>query len=72
MRVRNEQFDRHHRKPRCQKKKGNHDTVVVPRTLHVHWHACFPGNLTPHQIADIINTTWLDPDYVFVVKRRHR
>ena len=36
---------------------------------HQNWHALF-RNYTPHKIAEIINETWLDADFEFVVRRR--
>jgi len=36
---------------------------------HQAWHTLF-RNFTPHKIAEIINETWLDADFEFVVRRR--
>ena len=60
----------HHRKPRS---LGGDDTarnvIRVPDKKHQAWHMLF-SNLTPAQIAEVINATWLDPDYVLVAFRR--
>ncbi|MDE2098529.1 MAG: hypothetical protein KGL39_14845 [Patescibacteria group bacterium] len=61
---------RHHRKP--QSKNGSNEPrnlSFVGENAHRAWHYLFQ-NFDPPTIAAIINRTWLDPDYVFVVKRR--
>lgn len=63
--------DRHHRRPQAQGGAGSDDVVIVPKHLHRAWHALFNGFLDPHDIAKIINDTWLDSRYVLVVRRRH-
>ncbi len=63
-------FDRHHRKPRSIGGGNERKNIsFVPRHLHEHWHGLFQ-NWTAQQIADEINQTWLDPDFIFVVQRR--
>lgn len=70
MKIRDEEYDRHHRKPKARGGKGSAATKVVRRKEHVAWHILFPGHLNPHQIAKIINSTWIDPEYQFVVRRK--
>lgn len=63
-------YNRHHRLPRS---LGGSDhprnVIIVNKYLHESWHHLF-YNMTAHQIAEAINNVWLDPDFVFVVKRR--
>lgn len=66
---RQDRYDEHHRRPKAQGGRRE-DTVRVPRKDHEAWHRLFPGHLLPEQIADIINTTWLDHRFKFVVVRR--
>ena len=60
----------HHRRPRS---LGVSDTARnlshVSAISHQNWHALF-RNYTPHKIAEIINETWLDADFEFVVRRK--
>lgn len=64
--------DWHHRKPRSKKGKGNRQNLSkVPMHLHQAWHALFV-NYDADKIAEIINETWLDYDYIFVVERREK
>jgi len=57
----------HHRVPRCQN-GGNDTTIEVPTFLHRSWHNLFSGELTPYDIAKLINMIWLDPRYEFIVR----
>jgi hypothetical protein len=61
--------DKHHR--RCKSRQGSDDNSnisSVPQHYHRAWHLLFE-NLTPHNIAEIINTVWIDPRYRLVVVR---
>lgn len=63
--------NRHHRKPQCQggdDEKRNISRVSAKK--HAAWHMLFDGEMTPQDIADVINRVWLDPDYILVVKKR--
>ncbi len=63
-------FDWHHRKPRSlggENIDRNMSHVSVSR--HRAWHNLFK-NMTPEQIAKVINDTWIDPDVILTVKRR--
>lgn len=63
-------FDWHHRKPRSlggDSSDRNMSHVSVSK--HQAWHNLFK-NFNPDQIANYINTVWLDPDFILVVKRR--
>lgn len=63
-------IDRHHRRPRS---IGGDDEErnlsTVPRIKHEAWHMLF-SNASAEQIAEIINSFWLDPDYFMVAVRR--
>jgi hypothetical protein len=64
--------NRHHRRPRSQGgtrhyPKGNY--VKVDEKKHYFWHCLF-GNMTGEQIANELNRSWLDPDFV-TSRRRH-
>lgn len=57
----------HHRRPTSI--GGTDDPVNISRVSigkHVAWHLLFKNNV-PLEIAKIINTIWLDPDYTIVV-----
>lgn len=65
-------INQHHRFPRAQGGENwrpEINVVTVLLTQHRAWHTLFEGTLTPHDIAAIINTVWLDPRYKFVVER---
>lgn len=63
-------FDWHHRKPRSLGGKDVERNVShVSVAKHRAWHTLF-RNYTPEQIVKIVNDTWLDPDYLFFLKRR--
>jgi len=62
-------MSRHHRKPKSKGGKGNRKNIsIVPEFLHKAWHALFK-NLNPKEIANIINETWIDPEYRVDVKK---
>lgn len=71
--------DRHHRKPKSRGGGNNEENIsIVPPKKHQAWHRLFQ-NLSPQEIAAIINDCWLDPDFYFVtiprrkaVGKRHR
>ncbi len=57
--------ERHHRKPKSIGGGSEPpNTIYVPDYKHRAWHTLF-GNMTARQIADEINTTWLDPSFTF-------
>ena len=64
-------YDWHHRKPRSLG-GSNSDTNVshVSVSRHRAWHTLF-RNYTAHQIAKIINDTWLDPEWILRLERRN-
>lgn len=72
-RVRNE-WNWHHRRP---KKLGGSGKLTSPNMIHVPivqhraWHTLF-GVKTPQEIADIINRTWLDPDWEVIAIRKDK
>jgi hypothetical protein len=43
---------------------------MVEEKAHQAWHKLF-ANMHPHQIADEINKTWLDPRFKLAVIRRY-
>jgi len=60
---------KHHRKPKSKGGNGKPKNIsYVCAEQHKAWHRLF-GNMTPHEIADVINQVWIDQDYVFLVKR---
>jgi hypothetical protein len=64
------QHNWHHRKPLSlggTSKAINLSHVRVSH--HLAWHVLFE-NKTPIEIAAIINTVWLDPDFYLVVEAR--
>lgn len=63
-------FNLHHRRPKSLGGSDDEDNLAyVSVLLHRSWHNLF-SNCSPEQIAKIINDTWLDPDFVFVVERK--
>lgn len=65
-----DQIDRHHRK--CKSRKGTdhpRNISYVRHDLHVAYHRLFQ-NADPHQVAHILNETWIDPDYKLVAVKR--
>ena len=64
------QIDRHHRLP--QSLGGGsyaRNISYVRHDLHVAYHKLF-GNSDPHRVAQILNETWIDPDYKLVAVKR--
>ncbi len=61
---------RHHRKPKCMQGSNHPSNIsMVGNKPHRAFHLLFRhGN--PHYIAKMLNKLWVDPDYIFVVKRR--
>ena len=56
----------HHRCPQSlggQKTKENISVVDIKK--HECWHTLF-ANMTPYEIAKVINSVWLDPSYQFL------
>jgi hypothetical protein len=65
-------LDVHHRRP--QSKGGlsmSENLSMVDMLLHRAWHILFV-NYSAKEIAAVINSTWLDPRFEFVVRRRHK
>jgi len=61
---------RHHRRPRSIGGSNKDCNIsLVYRDQHTAWHQLF-RNFEAEQIAEIINRTWLDPDYEFVCVRK--
>ena len=60
---------RHHRKPVCQGGTDEHIKYVTDKK-HKAWHVLFSGTLTMPQICHQLNTTWIDPEFVFIPFRR--
>ena len=60
----------HHRKPKSLggKREPRNVTLLSPKQ-HDAWHTLFE-NMTPEQIAEVINAKYLDPDFQFVVRRK--
>lgn len=70
------EYNRHHRKCRsnngnCHVVNGHKNIVYVPVKKHRFWHGLFE-NLSPQVICQIINDTWLDPDWQFICVRREK
>lgn len=68
--YKNYDTNRHHRKPKSKGGKGNRKNIVrVNVKEHQAYHVLF-RNMQPHEIADVLNHTWIDPKYIFTVRRR--
>lgn len=64
-------YDRHHRYPRGHKKRNQKEHIVrVRRSQHQAWHNLGLGSHCPYEIARIINSYFIRPDYEFVVRRK--
>lgn len=64
-------LSKHHKK--CKSNGGGSDRKnlsFVQRKAHTHWHALFQ-NLEAERIAELINKTWLDPEWELVARRKH-
>lgn len=60
----------HHRRPRSRGGKTDQQNLsAVTDNEHRAWHTLFK-NFTPYSIARIINNTWLDPEFYFIVKKQ--
>ena len=70
-RIKKSHHNWHHRKPRSLGGDNSDRNVIhVKSSQHQAWHTLF-YNCKPHQIAFIINTTWIDPDYEVVVVKKN-
>jgi hypothetical protein len=61
-----EKRSRHHK--RCRSNGGKttkRNVVMINDNLHRAWHLLF-SNMTPPEVAHLINTTFIDPDYHMV------
>jgi len=59
-------MNRHHRKCKSRGGRGNKRNIsIVDRTKHEAYHVLF-ADCDPVQVANILNTVWLDPDWHFV------
>jgi len=61
----------HHRRPVAQ--GGRHwepetNQVQIRQNQHRAWHTLFQGDMTPDDIACVINHLFLDPRFYFVVR----
>ena len=68
------EISHHHRKCRSNGGKSTKRNLIEIRdNLHRAWHTLF-GNMTPPEIARLISTIYLDPDYQMVaqLKPRHK
>lgn len=64
-------LQRHHRK--CKSNGGTYarrNISKVKPTEHQAFHILF-SNKDAYGIAEILNDTWIDPDYILIVKRRY-
>lgn len=63
---------RHHRKARVAGGTNDKTNIsIVTKKAHNAYHLLFQeGN--PHQVANIINKTWLDPAFELVVQRKRQ
>lgn len=59
----------HHRRPQSLGGGGGRNCSLVCQKQHESWHRLF-SNYTPEVIAEIINETWLDPSYLFIVVKK--
>ena len=64
--------DPHHRRPQALGGQSNPENIsIVPIKKHRAWHILF-RNHPPEVIAEIINKTWLDPEFELVVIPRKK
>lgn len=62
---------RHHRK--CKSNGGTFAKRNISRvksSLHQAFHILF-SNKNTYGIAQVLNDTWIDPDYILIVKKRN-
>jgi len=68
----NREYSDHHRCPETLGGKSVPRNIsTVPCNKHRAWHLLFK-NHTPQRIAEIINKTWIDPDWEMVVVQRKK
>jgi len=61
---------RHHKRAKVNGGKANrHNISIVPIHKHRAWHTLFETK-QPYEIAEEINTRWLDPRYRFLCIKR--
>jgi len=63
-------YDRHHRKPRS--RGGSNDPSnlsLVKQSQHRAYHTLF-GNMHPHEIAWLLTSVWIDPDYTIIAQKK--
>lgn len=65
-----ERHNRHHRRAKADKGSNDpHNISIVPEAHHRAFHNLF-GLGKPHDVAKILNDTWIDPDFELIVRRR--
>ena len=63
-------IDRHHRKSQSRGGKSYARNIsYVRRSTHVAYHKLF-GDAEPWRVAEILNETWIDPDYKLIAVKR--
>lgn len=61
----------HHRRPKSRGGSNNSDNLAtVPIRHHNAYNMLFGSNPLPHEVAKVLNETWIDPQYEITVKRR--
>lgn len=61
---------KHHRVPRCKNGSDEPRNIsYIPNRLHTRYHALF-GVMDPFEIAELLNSLFIDPDYELVVTKR--
>jgi hypothetical protein len=69
-RMREQGYDRHHRKPRSRGGSNHPSNLVwVKKEQHVAFHRLF-GNATPQEVARILNETWIDNDWQLIAIKK--
>lgn len=64
--------ERHHRLPRSRGGSNEERNISLVETkYHRAYHLLF-GNMTPLEMASLLNDVWIDPDVKFVVRRRKK
>jgi len=63
---------KHHRKPKRLGGKGNKKNIsIIPEHKHHAWNILTNFNqLLPHQIAEVINEVYLDPEFEFICVKK--
>ena len=66
-----EQTNRHHRKPKSRGGSNSPENISrVPIRLHHAYNELFGSNPLAHEVARTLSTTWIDPAYDIIVRKK--